>query len=114
MKCNYLQFLNKNRLGIPALGVDEKYLLILQNFGHDIEMISSTFERQKQDPPLGRDMPPVAGRIMWVRHLFGRIQGPMDIFLQVILNFCHFTTRFGRAIVLLLFIYSVPMSACFF
>ncbi|XP_060937369.1 dynein axonemal heavy chain 5 isoform X1 [Limanda limanda] len=70
------------RLGIPALGVDEKYQHILQNFGQDIEMVSSIFEKQKLQPPLGRDLPPVGGRIMWVRQLYRKIQSPMDIFKQ--------------------------------
>uniref|UniRef100_A0A8C5EBC4 AAA+ ATPase domain-containing protein n=1 Tax=Gouania willdenowi TaxID=441366 RepID=A0A8C5EBC4_GOUWI len=70
------------RLGIPNLGIDEKYQSILQNYGRDIEMVSRIFVKQKAEPPIGRDMPPVAGRIMWVRHLYSRIQGPMDLFQE--------------------------------
>ncbi|XP_037533193.1 dynein heavy chain 5, axonemal [Nematolebias whitei] len=70
------------RLGIPNLGIDEKYQSTFQNYGHDIEMIYCIYTKQKMDPPIGRDMPPVAGRIMWVRHLYSRIQGPMDRFQE--------------------------------
>nr|XP_019946997.1 PREDICTED: dynein heavy chain 5, axonemal [Paralichthys olivaceus] len=70
------------RLGIPDLGMDEKYQLILQNYGQDLEMISNTFKEQKLDPPIPWGLPPVAGGIMWARHLYSRIQGPMDIFQQ--------------------------------
>lgn len=73
----------KNRLGIPDLGIDEKYQRILQNYGRDIEMISRIYMKQKLEPPIGRDMPLVAGRIMWARQLSSRIQGPMDLFQQV-------------------------------
>ncbi|XP_070823537.1 dynein axonemal heavy chain 5 isoform X3 [Chaetodon trifascialis] len=69
-----------DRLGIPDLGIDEKYQRILQNYGRDIEMVSRIYMKQKLDPPIGRDLPPVAGRIMWARQLSSRIQGPMDLF----------------------------------
>uniref|UniRef100_A0A3Q2U3D3 Dynein axonemal heavy chain 5 n=1 Tax=Fundulus heteroclitus TaxID=8078 RepID=A0A3Q2U3D3_FUNHE len=70
------------RLGIPDLGVDEKYQYILQNYGRDLEMIFNIYAKQKLDPPIGRNMPPVAGRIMWARQLYSRIQGPMDLFME--------------------------------
>ncbi|XP_070767347.1 dynein axonemal heavy chain 5 isoform X1 [Enoplosus armatus] len=70
------------RLGIPDLGIEEKYQRILQNYGRDIEMVSRIYMKQKLDPPIGRDLPLVAGRIMWARQLSSRIQGPMDLFQQ--------------------------------
>ncbi|XP_075442369.1 dynein axonemal heavy chain 5 isoform X3 [Ascaphus truei] len=70
------------RLGIPDLGIEEKYEKILQNYGHDIEMVSRVYTKQKNEPPLGRDLPPVAGKILWARQLFHRIQVPMDLFQQ--------------------------------
>ncbi|XP_067093621.1 dynein axonemal heavy chain 5 [Osmerus mordax] len=70
------------RLDIPDLGVEERYQSILQNYGRDIEMVSRIYTRQKTDPPMGRDLPPVAGRILWARQLYRRIQGPMELFQQ--------------------------------
>ncbi|XP_078395203.1 dynein axonemal heavy chain 5 [Cetorhinus maximus] len=70
------------RLGIPDLGTDEKYQKILQNYGRDIEMISKLYTRQKSDPPIPRDMPPIAGKIVWARQLFNKIQEPMELFQQ--------------------------------
>ncbi|XP_072317021.1 dynein axonemal heavy chain 5 [Eucyclogobius newberryi] len=70
------------RLGIPDLGIEDKYQRILQSYGRDIEMVSRIYIKQKLDPPIGRDLPPVAGRIMWARNLYSRIQGPMDLFQQ--------------------------------
>ncbi|XP_069469880.1 dynein axonemal heavy chain 5 [Ambystoma mexicanum] len=67
------------RLGIPDLSIHEKYHKIIQNYGHDIEMVSKVYTMQKNDPPLGRDLPPVAGKIVWSRQLFHRIQEPMDL-----------------------------------
>ncbi|XP_028985303.1 dynein axonemal heavy chain 5 isoform X3 [Betta splendens] len=78
-----LEVLKKfERLGIPDLGIDEKYQCILQNYGRDIEMVSRIYMKQKLDPLPGRDLPPDAGRIMWARQLYSRIQGPMDLFQQ--------------------------------
>ncbi|XP_069709589.1 dynein axonemal heavy chain 5 [Phaenicophaeus curvirostris] len=70
----------ESRLQIPNLGIDEKYLKILQNYGRDIETVCKIYTRQKQDPPLARNLPPIAGKILWARHLFHRIQEPMESF----------------------------------
>ncbi|XP_043743727.1 dynein axonemal heavy chain 5 [Cervus elaphus] len=68
------------RLNIPNLGIDDKYQRILENYGADIDMISKLYTKQKNDPPLARDQPPVAGKILWARQLFHRIQQPMQLF----------------------------------
>uniref|UniRef100_G1N2L4 Dynein axonemal heavy chain 5 n=1 Tax=Meleagris gallopavo TaxID=9103 RepID=G1N2L4_MELGA len=69
-------------LQIPNLGINEKYQKILQNYGYDIEAVCKLYTKQKQDPPLARNLPPIAGKILWARHLFHRIQQPMDSFQQ--------------------------------
>ncbi|XP_069770267.1 dynein axonemal heavy chain 5 isoform X3 [Narcine bancroftii] len=68
------------RLEIPGLALDEKYQKVLQNYGQDIEMVSKLYTRQKNDPPISRDMPPIAGKILWARQLFHKIQEPMELF----------------------------------
>uniref|UniRef100_A0A8V0X370 Dynein axonemal heavy chain 5 n=1 Tax=Gallus gallus TaxID=9031 RepID=A0A8V0X370_CHICK len=70
------------RLQIPNLGINEMYQKILQNYGYDIEAVCKLYTRQKQDPPLARNLPPIAGKILWARHLFHRIQQPMNSFQQ--------------------------------
>uniref|UniRef100_G1SYW3 Dynein axonemal heavy chain 5 n=1 Tax=Oryctolagus cuniculus TaxID=9986 RepID=G1SYW3_RABIT len=70
------------RLNIPNLGIDDKYRLILENYGTDIDMISKLYTKQKYDPPLARDQPPIAGKILWARQLFHRIEQPMQLFQQ--------------------------------
>ncbi|XP_014347801.2 dynein axonemal heavy chain 5 [Latimeria chalumnae] len=70
------------RLGIPDLGIDEKYQRILQNYGRDIEIVSKIYTKQKNEPPIARDLPPIAGKILWARQLFRRIHEPMDLFQQ--------------------------------
>ncbi|KAJ7395639.1 hypothetical protein BTVI_152782 [Pitangus sulphuratus] len=68
------------RLQIPNLGIDEKYQKIFQKYGHDIETVGKIYSRHKQDPPLARNLPPIAGKILWARHLFHRIQEPLKTF----------------------------------
>ncbi|XP_075396980.1 dynein axonemal heavy chain 5 [Tenrec ecaudatus] len=70
------------RLNIPNLGIDDKYRLILENYGADIDMISKLYTKHRYDPPLARDQPPIAGKILWARQLFHRIQQPMQRFQQ--------------------------------
>ncbi|XP_048363840.1 dynein axonemal heavy chain 5 [Sphaerodactylus townsendi] len=70
------------RLGIPNLGIEDKCQVIFQNYGYDIEMVSKLYTKQKNDPPMARNLPPVAGKILWARQLFHRIQEPMNHFQQ--------------------------------
>ncbi|XP_028835842.1 dynein heavy chain 5, axonemal isoform X2 [Denticeps clupeoides] len=70
------------RLDITDLGINEKYQKILQNYGWDIDMVSRIYSKQKNNPPIGRNLPPIAGKIIWVRQLFYRIEGPMKLFQQ--------------------------------
>lgn len=68
------------RLGLPNLGVEEKYQRILSHYSRDIEAITKTYSRNKSEPPIPRDLPPIAGKITWARQLYRRIQEPMDAF----------------------------------
>ena len=43
-------------------------------------MASRVYQKNKLDPPVARDMPPMAGRISWARQLFRHIQEPMEVF----------------------------------
>ncbi|KAM8815689.1 dynein axonemal heavy chain 5 isoform 1-T1 [Rhynchonycteris naso] len=70
------------RLNIPNLGIDDKYRCLLGNYGADIDMIAKLYTKQKYNPPLARDQPPIAGKILWARQLFHRIQQPMQLFQQ--------------------------------
>uniref|UniRef100_A0A5F8GDS1 Dynein axonemal heavy chain 8 n=1 Tax=Monodelphis domestica TaxID=13616 RepID=A0A5F8GDS1_MONDO len=40
----------------------------------------------KDDPPLARNMPPIAGKILWVRQLYRRISEPINYFFVNILS----------------------------
>lgn len=60
--------------------LNTKYLDIFSNFAQDLDMVGNMYERLKNDPPISRDAPPVAGRIGWVRHMLKMIEVPMHKF----------------------------------
>ncbi|XP_071944819.1 dynein axonemal heavy chain 8-like [Antedon mediterranea] len=67
------------RLNIPHLNIEAKYAVILHHFGTELETIRKLYQKNKEDPLVPRDMPPVSGKISWARQLFRRIQQPMDV-----------------------------------
>ncbi len=50
-------------LSLPNLGIQDKYQRILNHYAKDLEGVSRNYQRDKGDPPVARDMPPVAGRL---------------------------------------------------
>ncbi|KAK3610339.1 hypothetical protein CHS0354_029807 [Potamilus streckersoni] len=70
------------KLDLPDLGIHEKYQRILSHYGRDIDNVSKNYQKNKNEPPVARDLPPIAGKISWARQLFRRIQEPMEVFQQ--------------------------------
>ncbi|XP_039610084.1 dynein heavy chain 5, axonemal-like [Polypterus senegalus] len=67
------------RIAGDQLDLTEKYLMVLQRYGRDLELVRKLYQKQKDNPPTPRNIPPVAGKIMWARQLFRKIDGPMKI-----------------------------------
>lgn len=59
------------RLNLPDLGIAEKYQRILSHYSRDIEMVSKIYQKNKNDPPVARDLPPIAGRFRRLDWEFG-------------------------------------------
>ncbi|XP_028852845.1 dynein heavy chain 5, axonemal [Denticeps clupeoides] len=59
------------------LDLDAKYISVMQLYAGDLEHMKKLYEKQKRNPPISRNMPPVAGKILWSRKLFRRIESPM-------------------------------------
>jgi len=60
--------------------LDSKLNIIFQNYGQELEQVQALYEKEKHDPPIPRNLPPVAGNITWSRHLLKRIEEPMKQF----------------------------------
>ncbi|KAI4895809.1 hypothetical protein NFI96_021985 [Prochilodus magdalenae] len=77
---NLLQRFEK--LSMPCLQaqISSTISVILQHYASELECVKKLYQAHREDPPLARDMPPVAGRILWVRELFRRIQEPINYF----------------------------------
>lgn len=57
--------------------LNNKLSLIFNNYGMELISIQDIYEKNKQNPPNIRNMPPVAASIIWSRHLLKRIEDPM-------------------------------------
>ncbi len=60
--------------------LDSKMSIIFHNYGIELEHVQQLYEKQKHNPPISRNLPPVAGNITWSRHLLNRIEEPMKQF----------------------------------
>ncbi|NXH09574.1 DYH8 protein, partial [Bucco capensis] len=78
-----LQLLQRfQNLKMPCLQEETAHIVgcILQHYVGELETIKKLYRIQKDDPPLAQNMPPVAGRILWARQLFRRINEPISFF----------------------------------
>jgi dynein heavy chain len=57
--------------------LESKLAVIFHNYGLELTRVEQIYEKFKQDPPITRNMPPVAGNIAWARHLLKRVEDPM-------------------------------------
>ncbi|NXO33744.1 DYH8 protein, partial [Locustella ochotensis] len=80
---NSLQLLQRfQNLNMPCLQEEIAHTVgcILQHYVAELETTKKIYQTQKDDPPLARNMPPIAGKILWVRQLFRRINEPISYF----------------------------------
>lgn len=45
-------------------------------------MVRQLYEKQKNDPPIARNMTSIAGKMFWARHLYKQIEIPMERFKE--------------------------------
>ncbi|OQS05067.1 dynein heavy chain, outer arm [Thraustotheca clavata] len=60
--------------------LDSKFTVIFHNYGLDLTTVQEIYEKHRHDPPIARNLTPVAGNILWSRHLLRRIEEPMRKF----------------------------------
>lgn len=51
------------------------------------------YQIHREDPPLARNMPPIAGKVLWIRQLYRSIQEPIH-YIEVGSNFTTWPVRF--------------------
>ena len=68
--------LGTNASSIAAQMVS-KFDDILNQYGKELTYAESVFEAQRDDPPLYRNFPPVAGAITWAAEIFQRVKQPI-------------------------------------
>ena len=54
-----------SNIGLPNLGIQDKFNKILSHYARDLDMISKVYQKNKTDPPVARDLPPIAGKYMY-------------------------------------------------
>ncbi|KAK4886462.1 hypothetical protein RN001_002733 [Aquatica leii] len=78
---NVIRLLRRfEKLNLECLHLDERYLEAIEMFQDEIEELRDHYNEERQNPQLPRNIPPVCGRIMWIRQLYNRIQEPMQTF----------------------------------
>ncbi|XP_059501668.1 dynein axonemal heavy chain 8-like [Stegostoma tigrinum] len=80
-----LQLLKRfQSLNIPSLESEIEVIVerIIQHYAGELMFVNKHYQINKEDPPLARNMPPIAGKILWVRQLFKRIHEPIDYFYK--------------------------------
>lgn len=60
--------------------LESKFSVISHNYGQELEVLKELYEKNRGSPQFVRNMPPVAGNIMWSRQLLHRIMEPMRRF----------------------------------
>lgn len=58
--------------------VINKFNDILEQFAREIETTVEIFEKHKNNPPVTKNQPPVAGAIKWARSLLARVKQTMQ------------------------------------
>ncbi|XP_075877996.1 dynein axonemal heavy chain 8-like [Nelusetta ayraudi] len=68
------------KLNIPCLELEIPNIirLILRHYEKELVFVNKVFKEYRDDPPLAKNMTPVAGRIKWVRVLFRKIKKPLN------------------------------------
>ena len=52
----------------------------MANYSRDLESVRKLYQKQKADPVVTRNFPPVSGKIYWARQLYRKIESPMLVF----------------------------------
>jgi dynein heavy chain len=60
--------------------LDEKYEDVLKKYQLELDEMRTLFEKNRENPPISKNMPEKAGKIAWARSIMGRIKAPIEKF----------------------------------
>ncbi|KAL4712627.1 hypothetical protein ACJJTC_007924 [Scirpophaga incertulas] len=63
------------KLKLNCLYLEDQYYELIGTYTAEIESIRDRYNEERENPELPRNMPPVAGRIMWIRFYDKKIKG---------------------------------------
>jgi dynein heavy chain len=64
--------------------LEKKHVDLVNDFGEDLRTVLQIFTDLKEHPIIGRNMPPVAGAVLWIRGLKERIVDPFERFKTLV------------------------------
>lgn len=69
-----------NLLSRPVIAdqLEKKHAALISVVRSDVEEVQAIFNRYKNEPPVGNNLPPIAGSLTWCRGLLERIQPPLE------------------------------------
>ncbi|XP_047526251.1 dynein axonemal heavy chain 8 [Pieris napi] len=70
------------KLKLNCLYLEDQYYDLISTYTGEIEALRDRYNEERENPELPRNMPPVAGRIMWIRFYHKNIKAPMKEFIQ--------------------------------
>ena len=64
----------------PAIAdeLETKHADLVSSYAEDLRAAVRQFHEQKDEPPIPRNLPPIAGKLTWCRGILERIQQPMN------------------------------------
>eukprot|EP00899_Mesostigma_viride_P009315 jgi/Mesvir1/18385/Mv14266-RA.2 len=74
------QFQGLLRTGTLREYLMQQYNYVIDWYAADLDTVKDVYEAQKDNPPMPRNVPPVAGNIAWARQLLRKIEEPMKVF----------------------------------
>lgn len=68
-----------DKLDLECLSLGRRYLDVAVMLEREIEDIKDKYNEERGNPPIGRNVPPVVGRILWSRSLLKKIEDPLNV-----------------------------------
>lgn len=53
---------------------------LVSSYQKEVAEVRDRYNENRLMPPLPRDIPPISGRILWIRQLYRHIEVPMEMF----------------------------------